>query len=238
MRMGTKGLGKSRYSKKDKVSEGISSIFGKIRSFDEFGEAASMKIKDGDDKLRSFCGTCLTFLLVAITMVFLYSKAMVLYEGTDVTIIGNNVEGAFTYEDTFTADDGLFIAAALTEYGPGTEIIEKKEYGELVIEQYGWGDSGELGVKTTPLDMHYCSDAELGLDEDAEADSSTYPIFESSKKEVVTWKKKFKCIPRKDLVIWGDYNSAKAQQISVKFEMCDDTKERFAGITCKSKAEI
>ena len=52
------------------------------------------------------------------------------------------------------------------------------------------------------------------------------------------WKKKFKCIPRKDLIIWGDYNSAKAQQISIKFEMCDSTKERFAGVACEEKAVI
>ena len=59
-------------------------------------------------------------------MVFLYSKAMVLYKETDVTIIGNYAEGVYTYEDTFTADDGLFLAAALTKYDTDTEIIEDK----------------------------------------------------------------------------------------------------------------
>ena len=79
---------------------------------------------------------------------------MVLREGNDVTIIGNITEDAFTYEDTFTADDGLFLAAALTEYNKETEIIEDRKYGELVIEHYGWGYSGELGVKSTALNMH------------------------------------------------------------------------------------
>ena len=197
-----------------------------------------MKLKDGDDQLRSYCGSCLSFVLIAVTLIFLYSKAMVLYKGTDVTIMGNNAEGAYTYDNTFTADDGMFIAAALTEYDSNTDIIEDKKYGELVIQHYGWGYEGELGVKQTPLDTHYCSDAELGFAADAEVDSSIYPIFESSKKEVETWKKKFKCIPRKDIVIWGDYNSAKAQQIAVKFEMCDSTKERFAGVTCESQQDI
>ena len=155
--------------------------------------------------------------------------------------MGNYAEGVFTYEDTFTAEEGLFIAAALTEYDDNTEVIEDKQFGELVIEHYGWGYEGALGTKSTSLKEHYCSDAELGLASQAETDStgsSIYPIFESSKKEVQTWKKKFKCIPREDLIIWGDYNSAKAQQISVKFEMCDDTKERFKGVTCKEKEEI
>ena len=58
-----------------------------------------MKIKDGDDQLRSFCGAFLSFVLISVTLVFLYSKAMVLIKGTDVTIIGNYAEGAYTYED-------------------------------------------------------------------------------------------------------------------------------------------
>ena len=39
--------------------------------------------------------------------------------------------------------------------------------------------------------------------------------------EILTYRKKFKCINRKDLSIWGDYNSAKAQQIAIKFKMCE-----------------
>ena len=135
---------------------------------------------------------------------------MVLYKGTDITIMGNEAEGAYTMEETFSADDGLFFAAALTRYDADTEITEEKRYGELVMEHYGWGGDGlSSGIKA--LDTHFCSDAELGFDPNSEVESSIYPIFESSKTEVETWKKKFKCIPRKDLIIWGDYNSAKAQ---------------------------
>ena len=168
-----------------------------------------MKIKDSDDQLYSWCGAILTLVLLTVTIIFLYSKIMVLYKGSDVTIMGNFAEGAFTYEDKFTADDGLFIAAALTEYDSTTEIIEEKRYGELVIEHYGWGYEGAIGTKTTQLKEYYCSDEELGLKSDT--NGNTFPIFESSKNEVQTWKNKFKCIPREDLVIWGDYNSAKAQ---------------------------
>ena len=51
------------------------------------------------------------------------------------------------------------------------------------------------------------------------------------KKEVDIYSKKFKCINPEDLVIWGDYNSQKAQQINVKFRMCE-------GDGCKDKQEI
>ena len=42
-------------------------------------------------------------------------------------------------------------------------------------------------------------------------DTIMYPIVEASKKEFNTYKKKFKCIDKNDLVIWGDFNSPKAQ---------------------------
>lgn len=99
-----------------------------------------MKIKDGDDQLRSYCGAFLAFILLALTWIFAYSKAMVLYKGTDITIMGNEAEGAYTYDDTFTADDGLFLAAALTKYDSNTTVTEEKRYGELIIEHYGWGN--------------------------------------------------------------------------------------------------
>ena len=93
-----------------------------------------MKIKNGEDQLRSIVGAFLTLILLLVTLVFTYSKVMVLYTVSDVTIVGNNSEGAFTDQDTFSADDGLFIAAALTEYDENTEVIEEKRYGELIIE--------------------------------------------------------------------------------------------------------
>ena len=127
---------------KSKFSSVLSSVGNKIKDFDDFGDAPSMKVNDGDDTIRSYCGSLLSMILLAVTLIFLYSKAMVLYKGTDVTIMGNFAEGAYTYENTFTADDGLFIAAALTEYNDETDIIEDIKYGELVIEHYGWGYDG------------------------------------------------------------------------------------------------
>lgn len=54
--------------------------------------------------------------MLLVTIIFTYSKIMVLYTVSDVTIVGNQSEGAFTDADTFSAADGFHIAAALTEY--------------------------------------------------------------------------------------------------------------------------
>ena len=178
-----------------------------------------MKLTRDREAYGSYVGVCLTILMYAMASVFLYSKAMVLNKGSDITIMRQIQEDAYTYEQTFTAEQGLYIAAALSEYDSETEIIERPEYGELVIEQYGWGYSEtEIGVQSNTLEQRPCSDEELGLIEGG--DSSVYPISKSSRSEVTTWKKKFKCINRSDMEIWGDYNSPKAQQLSVKFRMC------------------
>ena len=119
------------------------------------------------------------------------------------------VENEFDFMKNFDTEQGFFVAAALTEYDSNREIIEKPEYGELIIEHYGWGYEGELGSRSLSLDYHYCSDEELGFVRGPE--TLIYPIFESSLQEVETYKKKFKCVDREHLNIWGDYNSRKAQ---------------------------
>ena len=92
-------------------------------------------------------------------------------------------------------------------------MIEEARYGELVIEQWGWG-CGKDGIGNDDscnkqLDYHYCSDEELGFTPGP--NTLIYPIIETSVNEVKTWKKKFKCIKKEEMVIWGDYNSSKAQ---------------------------
>ena len=120
------------------------------------------------------------------------------------------LENEIHFTDKFTAqDDKFFLAAAMTEYDSETEIIERKEYGELIIEHYGWGYTGTFGGShSRNLSYHQCSDEELGLVRNN--DTQIFSTRESMISEVITYKKKFKCINKDDLVIWGDYNSAAA----------------------------
>ena len=150
-------------------------------------------------------GAFLSYFVLICTSIFLYDKIMVLVKGSDVTIIMNTIEGAFTDEDTFSAEQGFFFAAALTEYDSNTEIIEEARYGELIVEQYGWGDGNFEG--TRDLDYHYCTDEELGITPGP--NTEMFPIFEKSTDEFLRYRKKFKCVDPKDRVIWGDYSSAR-----------------------------
>ena len=111
----------------------------------------------------------------------------------------------------FTPEEGFFVAAAITAYDSVEESIEVPEkYGELVIEHYGWGNEGITSNSSDGrLQFHHCSDEELGIVRGP--NTLVYPVFQNDLEQVKVWRKKFKCIDPKDLVIWGNYNSVKAQ---------------------------
>ena len=144
--------------------------------------------------------------------------------------MGAVVENAFDYSDKFSAAEGLFIAAAITEYDSNTEVLEEAKYGELIIKHLDWGHTDEIKSAPKPLSYHWCSDEELGITRGDK--TQIYPVYESSLSEVLTYRKKFKCIDPQDMVIWGDFNSKKAQQIRIEFEMCVDDP------ICESKENI
>ena len=183
---------------------------------------------------RSHMGTVLTLILIMIISVFGYTKIKTIEEKNDVDIFSALIEGGIDYNFNFTANDGLFVAAALSSYDHSIlEVEENLQYGELVIEHYGWGYQTAFGGSISKeLNHHFCSDEELGFE--FGPNTIIYPSFQDSVTEIMTFKKKFKCIDKDEYVVWGDYNSAKAQQINIKFKMC----ENGNGIICKSESEI
>ena len=85
-------------------------------------------------------GVCLTILLTLTTLMFFITKVISIYAKHEVDIMDAMMDNALTFEDKFGASNGLFVAAALTEYDDNPEIIEVPEkYGELKIFHYGWG---------------------------------------------------------------------------------------------------
>ena len=75
-----------------------------------------------------------------------------------------------------------------------------------------------MGYASRDLEMHPCTDEEFGFTRGP--GTLFYPIEEQLIREVQTWKKKFKCVAPADYTIWGDYNSAKAQQLTIQFRTC------------------
>ena len=204
----------------------------KVKGFDSFNEGFHMRLDNGETNYGSYFGALLTFANLVIMCGFAYTKLDTLVGRSDVSIIESFQDGYFKDRDMFSAEDhDFFIAAALTHYDSNTEIIEKEEYGELLLEWYGWGNS-DLGYEYGSYDLenHYCTDEDLGYVPGP--NTVIYPIYKKAIPEVNTYKKKFRCVDNKYLKIWGDYNSATAMQISAKFHMCEGKP------ICKTEREI
>jgi len=185
-----------------------------MKTVDGFGESFAMKVDGKRDLIHSWMGTLCTIMMALLLAGFTYLKTLNIINKKDITILSTEIEGAYDYDYKFTADSGFFVAAALTAFDSGTEILEEPQYGELVIKHYGWSNNeGELGSYSTPIGNHYCSDQELGITA-SPLQQLTFPVVKDIT-EVTNWKKKFKCVDRESLVIWGDYNSNKAQQLAV-----------------------
>jgi len=122
-----------------------------------------MKLDNGIMEQKSFMGSFLTIFCFLATLMFTYTKIITLNTKQDVDIMSALVEGAYDYSDKFNADNGFFVAAALTIYDSNTTVVEEPRYGELIIEHYGWGYENLIGSQSLELNYHACTDEELGF---------------------------------------------------------------------------
>ena len=191
-----------------------------------------MRLENGDTSYPSICGALLSNISFWLILMFAIPKFEVLFRIKDVDILETVRESYFQFDEELTAErDEFFIAAALTNYDSDPEITEKAEYGELKIEHYGWGNE-DLGYTygTTPLKNRQCTDEDLGFTNGP--DTFIYPFYEGQLPEIMTYRKKFKCIDKNELRIWGDFDQPQAMQLAISFHMCQGKKK------CKSEEEI
>lgn len=122
---------------------------------DIFGVKFQMKLDHGLEEQKSYMGGCLTILITIIMLLYSYGRTMALIHKKKVNILGAMSEDAIGETETFTAQNGFFVAAALTEYDSNTESIEEARYGELIIEHYGWlSDEDKTESYSRPLNYH------------------------------------------------------------------------------------
>ena len=101
-------------------------------------------------------------------------------------------------------------------------------YIDLTVGFSGWGfdENGEFYSKIEELGYHSCSEAELGLKNNAEDDAAQakgremspfYPIIDENRKADMNYhKSKFFCFDTPEaLSINGDYNSATAKLLYI-----------------------
>ena len=107
----------------------------KFRSYDKFSvgrPAFKIDFEGGPGgAYQSYMGALLSLVFILISVIFLYSKIMIMVNVSQITVITNVIENAYAEDHKFTAKEGFFVAAALTEFDNETEPIEDPSYGEL-----------------------------------------------------------------------------------------------------------
>ena len=108
---------------------------------------------------------------------------------------------------------GFNIAVALTRYDSDVEPFDDPTVGQVVFNHYKWGRNpdGTPFSGRYPINNHRCTRQELGLD----GDKTKARFFPSSDANIEFYHKKFLCLDKEDVELFGDFSSAKAQLLNV-----------------------
>ena len=74
-------------------------------------------------------------MIAVTTFMFFYAKTLSIVQKHDVDIMSALIQDAIGMEERFTAEQGFFIAAALTQYDSDRRLTEDPRYGKLVFEK-------------------------------------------------------------------------------------------------------
>ena len=96
-------------------------------------------------------GSILTIIIAFTTFMFFYAKTLTIVSKHDVDIMSALIDNAIDIEDKFTAEDGFFISAALTNYNSNSTLTEDHRYGTLIFEKFGWGEQEGISEYSTDL---------------------------------------------------------------------------------------
>ena len=102
-------------------------------------------------------------------------------------------------------------AVAFTAYAESeAENFLDETYARIVFNSYEWGpdEDGKFKTEIKEIPNHACTKEELGIEGDA---SSFMTIAQANLAEVTKFQKKFRCIDKEEMYIYGDYNSEKAR---------------------------
>ena len=167
---------------------------------------------DGESiELNSWGGAICSFLLLIILSAYALQKFDILVEKSDQQLLEAHIFGALTDKDIFSYDNGLNFAIAFTGFDGETEPFNDPTIGEVVFNHYKWGidANGNHFSGRFPIRSHQCSREELGIDGDL-TKAKFHQILDGMKEDLHFYHKKFICIDKQDLVMYGDFSSSQA----------------------------
>ena len=212
----------SQQSKK-RSSNRLTACQRHFQKFDSFGTSYSMILDGESSEKRSCAGSLCSFIVLAVTALYACSKFILLLERRDVATLSSIRDHHFSASDTFSYQDGLNVAVALTSYDNKQALELDPSYGSLVFSSYEWGvrEDGTLFTNRTGLSHHPCTQTELGFaDETEERKTKFFEAHQSSAYFAKYFARKFICPNEADMYIYGDHSEKGGRQINVQLNRC------------------
>ena len=164
-----------------------------------------MTIDGNITEAKSFLGSILSLMILAVTLSYAYQKMDVLIQKKDVDVLSATKELVYSDQDKFTYQNGLNVAVAFTEFNNNREWELDPSYGTLVFNSYEWGirPDGEVFTERKRLPSHVCTQDEFGFEREKEArytDLSNeghvlfFKVHPQAKEYPKLYRKKFICL--------------------------------------------
>ena len=203
----------------------IDSCQRSMLAFDLYKQPFRLLLPDGKSEYRSFFGALLSLATIGLLIAYCVSKVKILVGSDDDFKIHRFVEeNYFLQTDRFAHEDGLVIAASITdtEETGGPKAIPP-EYGALRI----YRKSYESKKKPTfeEISTRYCDEDDFAKqEEDEETDAIFYPTMNTIA-DLEKYKDVFMCTKdSKDMYAHGNYETSSATAIMIVWERCDPDK--------------
>ena len=180
-----------------------------------------MKLDGGTTGLTTLVGAVCSLFLFVTLFGFTLIKTDILLNNKKQDFIATQIKYGLNPLAVFDASHGLAIAVGFTAYALNNKEVFDESIGTLEFKAYEWGtdESGKKFVRFDPIESHFCSKEELGL----EGNSSNFmPPSQQALKDLSFFHSKLRCIDPSESRIYGDFNSAAARLLSVRLTRCSD----------------
>ena len=147
----------------------------------------------------------ITALIILIT--YAGYKLSIMEGKKSVDIVQAVIENHFDDEYVFDSEKGFnFAVAVFNPFDPSTHKLPDPQFGRIKVSKLTWGpdENGVFSISNIELDTHPCSPEELGL---SGSDHSIWPINESQKTGLETFRHLMYCVDKSQLAVQGNSSS-------------------------------
>lgn len=216
-----------------------------IKKADIFFQDIEILFENGKPKLQTHCGVVMGLVMILIIVLYGYMKADIMLNYEDNTIQEPSTKNYFDFDYVYKSQDGWRTAFGVTRYDSSSDARELDEtFGNIGAYLKIWGEKDESGnIKPTyfkRLETRKCTADDINFEGKGEdEDFLFFQPSEESEADANRFYNVLNCLVNDDAELQGDYNSARATQLVIRFEICVDAPNTpILERKCKDKDDI